>query len=89
MLNLHHVDYSRLGREEFEDVVLLCVDCHEEVHEMKRANPELTLREATRRVKRMIKPKGKIVRRARRYRSRKAWESTQELDAMFEHAITG
>ena len=86
---MHHVDYSRLGREGFEDVVLLCVDCHEEVHAMKKANPELTLRDATRRVKRMIKPKGKRIRRARRYRARKAWYSMQELDAMFEHAITG
>lgn len=87
-MNLHHVDYTRLGREEFEDVVLLCADCHEEAHEMKRAHPELTLREATQRVKRAIKPRGKLVRRARRHRSRKAWDSIQEIDAMFEHAIT-
>jgi hypothetical protein len=87
-LNLHHVDYSRLGREEFDDVLLLCVDCHEEVHQMKKDHPDLTLREATRRVKRQIKPRGKMIKRARRWRSRQAWLSMQEIESQFENAIS-
>lgn len=29
---LHHKTYERLGREELEDVELLCISCHEEEH---------------------------------------------------------
>lgn len=31
-LILHHLTYKRLGCEEFEDVVLICRNCHSKVH---------------------------------------------------------
>lgn len=31
-ISLHHKTYERLGRERFEDVVMLCEDCHDRVH---------------------------------------------------------
>jgi len=30
--HLHHRTYERFGREELEDVELLCVSCHEDEH---------------------------------------------------------
>ena len=35
VLHLHHDSYKRFGHEEPEDVRLLCVSCHEEVHGRK------------------------------------------------------
>ena len=35
--DLHHHDYSRLGRERFEDLVPLCRDDHDAVHEHMRS----------------------------------------------------
>ncbi len=32
-LNLHHATYERLGHEELTDLVLLCRDCHGQLHE--------------------------------------------------------
>ena len=29
---LHHKTYERLGREQFDDVLMLCEDCHDRVH---------------------------------------------------------
>ena len=31
-LQLHHIDYSRIGHEEIEDLVLLCTWCHKKLH---------------------------------------------------------
>ena len=31
-LNLHHLDYSRLGHEDPSDVVVLCWSCHAKAH---------------------------------------------------------
>lgn len=31
-LEVHHVTYSRRGREEMEDILTLCRECHEERH---------------------------------------------------------
>lgn len=30
-LDVHHLTYDRFGREELDDLVLLCRDCHKEV----------------------------------------------------------
>ena len=31
-LNVHHITYERLGREDLEDLVTLCRDCHSRLH---------------------------------------------------------
>ena len=31
-LNIHHVDYSKRGHEEIEDLVVLCQSCHFKAH---------------------------------------------------------
>lgn len=37
-LQVHHITYERLGREDIEhDLITLCKDCHEIVHENKNA----------------------------------------------------
>ena len=33
--HVHHLTYERLGCEEFKDVVVLCEECHNEVHRAK------------------------------------------------------
>lgn len=30
--HVHHLTYERIGKEEFEDVAVLCKSCHSEVH---------------------------------------------------------
>lgn len=46
-LNVHHNDYSRLGKEEPSDIIVLCEHCHKKFHgkkseplELKVENPE-------------------------------------------------
>lgn len=31
-LDVHHLDYSRLGREKFDDLITLCRACHQAEH---------------------------------------------------------
>lgn len=31
-LNVHHRSYENIGRETFNDVIVLCKDCHEKFH---------------------------------------------------------
>lgn len=35
-LNVHHLTYERRGNEKFSDVVVLCKECHEKVHEINK-----------------------------------------------------
>lgn len=35
VLQLHHVNYSRLGHERKSDLVALCPECHKKLHEKK------------------------------------------------------
>lgn len=32
-LNIHHIDYDRIGQERFGDLIVICADCHEYLHE--------------------------------------------------------
>jgi 5-methylcytosine-specific restriction endonuclease McrA len=34
-LNVHHIHYMRLGKEQLSDLALLCESCHHELHEQK------------------------------------------------------
>lgn len=40
--DLHHRTYKNLGRENLRDLVPLCRDCHDRVHEMARYRPSLS-----------------------------------------------
>lgn len=31
-LHVHHLTYERLGDERFEDVLIICRECHDEIH---------------------------------------------------------
>jgi hypothetical protein len=46
-IHLHHHTYDRMGRELDEDLVPLCVSCHDAVHDYHRSN-RVTLTVATR-----------------------------------------
>lgn len=35
-LQVHHMDYVRLGNEVFTDLMGLCYDCHTEVHKLHK-----------------------------------------------------
>lgn len=35
-INLHHATYKRMGIEEEGDLVALCQDCHQKVHELQK-----------------------------------------------------
>ena len=45
--DLHHRTYKNLGRENLRDLVPLCRDCHDRIHELHRRNPRLSLWGAT------------------------------------------
>ena len=48
-LNVHHTRYSRLGKENFKkDLILLCRDCHYELHQFLKENPKYWLHSAHR-----------------------------------------
>lgn len=34
-LHVHHKTYARIGDEEFDDLITLCADCHNSVHQKK------------------------------------------------------
>ena len=38
-LNVHHLNYERLGHERVEDVIVLCVRCHNDLHYALRQFP--------------------------------------------------
>lgn len=40
-LSLHHFTYERLGREELTDLVLVCRDCHSNIHKLERRGMHL------------------------------------------------
>lgn len=42
-LNVHHLKYERLGKEEFNDLVILCRRCHELEHHKKSQLPKINL----------------------------------------------
>lgn len=52
-LQLHHVDYTRLGNEELSDLVPVCAPCHKQItaawnkEKTKPYDQRLTLRELT------------------------------------------
>jgi len=31
-LNVHHLTYERVGHEDFQDLITLCIRCHKEIH---------------------------------------------------------
>ncbi len=35
ILHVHHLHYRSLGNESFEDVLVLCISCHERLHGRK------------------------------------------------------
>jgi len=39
-LHVHHISYARLGREQADDLIALCKDCHDRVHDKAAADPE-------------------------------------------------
>jgi 5-methylcytosine-specific restriction endonuclease McrA len=45
--DLHHRTYKNLGRENLRDLVPLCRNCHDLVHQMARRKPSLSLWGAT------------------------------------------
>ena len=47
ILHVHHMDYSRLGRESVKDLIPLCVPCHREVTRVYRRNRRRGLRRVT------------------------------------------
>ena|SRR4030067_1418798 len=50
--NLHHKTYERLGRERTTDLIILCDDCHLEVHEIAKME-KLGLKAATKRIRKI------------------------------------
>jgi len=42
--NLHHNNYSRMGRESDKDFVALCHDCHTKVHEIQKETGKTKVR---------------------------------------------
>lgn len=39
-IHVHHLSYKNRGREDMEDLMLLCKDCHEMVHEKMKQTEE-------------------------------------------------
>jgi 5-methylcytosine-specific restriction endonuclease McrA len=65
--DLHHRTYKNLGHENLRDLVPLCRDCHNRVHELARRRPSLSLWGATGAVRRERHPVyGRAARKARR-----------------------
>ena len=38
-LNVHHLNYERLGNERADDVIVLCIRCHNDIHYAMRKYP--------------------------------------------------
>lgn len=49
-VNLHHKTYERLGNERTTDLIILCDDCHNTIHDMDRS---ITLPSRTRRLRKL------------------------------------
>ena len=47
VLHVHHMDYSRLGREAMSDLIPLCVPCHRSVTKVYKSNRRRGLRRVT------------------------------------------
>lgn len=45
--HVHHMDYSRLGRESMSDLIPLCIPCHREVTRVYKRNRRRGLRRVT------------------------------------------
>ena len=41
--NLHHLTYKRLGNERMDDLRMVCVPCHEAVHELAKITRNIEL----------------------------------------------
>ena len=54
--DLHHRTYKNLGNEHLRDLVPLCRECHDRVHEMVRRKPSLHLWGATNMLRRERHP---------------------------------
>ena len=52
-LQVHHHTYERIGCEWLRDLVVVCDDCHEEIHAYQKANRWMTLTQATEAVRRL------------------------------------
>lgn len=47
-IQVHHMDYARLGIEPFADLVSVCAPCHRGIHQLHRSRGRrISLREAT------------------------------------------
>jgi len=46
-IQVHHMDYSRLGNESMQDIIPLCIKCHREVTKIYRRNRRRGLRRVT------------------------------------------
>jgi hypothetical protein len=42
-LQIHHLTYKRIGREKMSDLMVLCDNCHGQVHEMWKRMPKFTV----------------------------------------------
>jgi hypothetical protein len=51
--NLHHKTYERLGHERTTDLIILCDDCHTEVHQMDERIPLTTRTKKVRKLHRV------------------------------------
>ena len=74
-VNLHHVNYERLGAELDEDVVPLCRDCHEYVHKVcKERRWKISPRSTERALneRRGIPQEARVPRRRKRDKSHRA-----------------
>lgn len=47
-LSLHHWTYERIGREDLNDLILVCRDCHTKIHALERRG--MPLDEATKKI---------------------------------------
>jgi 5-methylcytosine-specific restriction endonuclease McrA len=46
-IQVHHLDYSRFGRESLDDLMPLCIPCHREVTRIYKRNRRIGLRRVT------------------------------------------
>lgn len=55
-LQVHHKTYKRVGKEQVEDLICLCKDCHEVVHKYARDNKKnsVTIENAADRLKEIM-----------------------------------
>jgi len=56
-VQLHHKTYKRLGREYLRDLSALCYDCHEAVHNLMIERSKLSLWDAAKKYKKILRKK--------------------------------